>query len=269
MELIAGQATAPGATFTALTMNAGNSATVRNTQIDQMIMLISAWACNQAVGVFRARSPKLHDNVQGIRLDVTAGDPKPLLPKFHRQRLFPQDELTLDITGSAVPGDIEMAALLIAYMDLPGISGRFITPEQLFQNGVNTLTVENTIATGVAGGYSGEEAITAEFDLLKANVDYALVGYLVDAQCNAVRWRGSDFGNLGIGGPGDELGRDYTKDWFLNIAQQFGDAWIPVFNAANKDSVLVDAHQDENGTDVTLTSILVELAPGAAPPAAG
>ena len=40
---------------------------------------------------------------------------------------------------------------------------------------------------------------------------------------------------------------------------------IPVFNSANKDAILIDGVQDENGTDVTLTSLLAQLKPGVVP----
>ena len=36
---------------------------------------------------------------------------------------------------------------------------------------------------------------------------------------------------------------------------------IPVFNSANKAGILVDAAQDENGTDVNVNSFFVELSP--------
>lgn len=269
LEVIAGQATAPGATITGLTMNAGNSLTVRNAPLESQIMLLQAWSKHQTAGIFRIRSPKLHDNVQGILLRGGAGNPKPLLPEMFRQPLFPQDELIAEITGSNTAGDIEIGAMLLWYEDLPGVNGRFINPETLMQRSKHILTVENTIATGTAGGYSGEEAIDAETDLLKANTDYALLGYLVNAECGVVRWRSADFGNIGVGGPGDEVARQVTSRWFMKLSEKFGQPLIPVFNSANKGGTFIDVHQDENGTDVIVTTILAELEAGAAPAPAG
>jgi hypothetical protein len=119
---------------------------------------------------------------------------------------------------------------------------------------------ENSISTGTAGGWSGEEAINVEFDNFKANTDYALMGYLVSAECLAVRWRGSDTGNLGVGGPGTIDQRDLTARWFCTLSDEFGLPLIPVFNSANKSSILVDCAQDENGADVVVTSLFAELA---------
>ena len=259
LELITGRATAPSTTFTALTMSAGNSATVRSAPLDSDILLLQAWADNQADGTFRIRSPRLHDNVQGLRLDVLAGAVEPLLPMGVPQPLIAQDDLVLELTGSGTGGDIESAALLIYYRDLPGAQARLVSPGEVMPRIANLVTVENTLALGTGGGYTGEEALNAEFDLLKANVDYALLGYLVDAECAAVRWRGIDTANLGVGGPGEPAQRHVTAKWFVHLSEEYGLPLIPVFNAANIGGILVDGVQDENGTDVTLTTLLAEL----------
>lgn len=261
MELLTGFVTAPSTTFTAWTLASGNSLQIRNCEMVKKVLLLQAWADNQAAGSLRIRSPKLHDMVQGIRLGVVASEVQPLLPLRTPQRLFPQDILTVDQTGSAVAGDIETGCLLVYYEDLPGTMARFITPDQLMKRGTNVEAVENTIATGTAGGYSGQEAINAEFDLMKANTDYALLGYQVSAECAAIRWLGADIGNLGIGGPGTEVMKHLTGNWFVRLSEQFGLPLIPVFNSANKQGILIDAAQDENGADVTVNSIFVELAP--------
>ena len=99
---------------------------------------------------------------------------------------------------------------------------------------------------------------------MKANTDYALVGYLIDVECAAVRWRGADTGNLGVGGPGDELGRDYTSDWFMRLSRHYGMPLVPVFNSANKAGVLLDLADDENAVAHTITSLLVEIGPAGA-----
>ncbi len=260
LELLTGIATAPSTTFTAVTMASGNSNAVRNCDPNKMTRLLEAWADNQAAGNLRVRSPNLHDAVQGIRLGIIAGNVVPLLPTIGGQRLVPQDVLTIELTGSATAGDIETGCLLVYYEDLPGIAGRFLTPADLKARIKNVFTVENTLATGTAGGYSGEEAINAEFDLFKANTDYAILGYLVSAECAAVRWRGADTGNLGVGGPGDSGNYALTQEWFVRLSRLFEQALIPVFNSANKAGFLIDAAQDENGADVTVTTICAELA---------
>lgn len=261
LEVLTGFTTAAGATPIAVTMATGNSNTIRAFDVNKLARLLDVYADMQVAGLTRIRSPKLHDAVQGIRLDTTISDVAPLLPSRSFQRLYTQDQLTIELAGSAVAGDIETVCLLIYYEDLPGIAARFIGIDELMRRTVNIFTVENTLALGTAGGYSGEEAINAEFDLGKNNVDYALVGYLVDVECATVRWRGADTGNLGVGGPGNETLRHVTKEWFIRLTERFGVPLIPVFNWANKAGILLDGAQDENGADTTVTSIFAELSP--------
>lgn len=260
LELLTGFVTAPSTTLTALTMASGNSLTVRNAAAESKVSLVQLWADNQSAGILRLRSPQLHDNVEGLRFRVVASEVDPLLPSGALQPLRAQDPLVAELSGSATAGDIETACILIHYADLPGVSGRFIDPVALAERVVNVLTVENSIATGTAGGYSGEEAINAEFGLLKANKDYALLGYHVSAECAAVRYRGVDLGNLGLGGPGNDTDKHITGRWFIHLSEATGLPLIPVFNSANAAGILIDCAQDEVGTDVIVSTILAELA---------
>lgn len=259
IEIIGGQVTAPSSTITTLTMNSGNSATIRNTQEDSAIKMIGAWNKNQTAGDLRIRSPFLHDNVNGFISDAPAADVFNHLDPAIGISLKTQDTLSLGLSGSATSGDIEIGGFLIHYEDLPGAEQRLITFEEL-QNRMETIMgVQNTLATGTAGGWSGEEAIDAEDDQMKANRDYALIGYEVSAICGSVRWVGSDTSNLGVGGPGSIAHRQVTRSWFLDLARKTGLPMIPVINSANKSSTNVSAHQDEDGTDVKLTSIFALL----------
>jgi hypothetical protein len=262
LEVIAGQATAPGATFTALTMAAGNTLTVRNAALTTDVRLVNAWAKHQLAGVFRIRSPKLHDNVQGIRLRNPAAAVIEMLPWNTFQKLVPQDNLIAEISGSVTAGQFEQGAALIYYADLPGQMARLTTVADVQRRGQNIFTVESTITPSAAGGYSGSQAINANFDLFKANTDYALLGYRVDVRCTVVRWLGIDTGNLGVGGPGEPSIADVTSNWFVLHAINQNLPLIPVFNSANKFGISTDVMQDQTAAVVTLTSIMVELAPG-------
>ena len=261
LELIGGQVTAPGATLTALTMFNGNSATVRNADLSSFVGLIDTFARNQAAGIMRIRSPKLHDNVQGLRFRIAAADPSPLFDDGVVQRLTPQDTLTLELSGSAVGGQIEQAFYLIYYKDLPGTSAKFLTWADVAARTMNSWTTEIAITPGVLGGFSGQVPINASFDNFKANTEYALVGYRVDAACGAVRFTGPDFGNLGIGGPGMSTKNEWTNGWFKDMSVNLGIPLIPVFNAANKFGTLVDVASNQAGGAVNVTAILHELAP--------
>ena len=177
LEVVCGQATAPGATLTALTMNAGNSSTVRMAPLNANVALLSWWGRNNAAGIGRIRSPRLHDNVQGLRFRIPATDPSYIQPMGPWQRLIPQDTLTLEVSGSAVGGQTEQMGMLIYYTDLPGVAARLIGLDELYKRAQNLWTTEIAITPGVSGGYSGQVAINSTFDNFKANTDYALIGY--------------------------------------------------------------------------------------------
>lgn len=267
LEIIAGQATAPSSTFTALTMNTGDSLTVRNSAPTSDNRLIQAWAKHQAAGVLRIRSPRLHDNVQGIRIRNQAGSVIEMLPWDVFQKLYAQDQLIAEITGSAVGGQFEQAALMNYYSDLPGVAARLTTIADVQARGVNIFTQESQITPGVGGGYSGQAAINAFSDLMIQNTDYALLGYRVDARCTLVAIRGADTGNLRVGGPGEPAIQDVTENWFAWLSRYQNKALIPVFNSANKAGIFVDIMQDQAGSAVNISWFFVQLAPGALPTA--
>lgn len=259
MELVSGHVTAPSTTLTAWTVHSGNSLTVRNGDFSKRTLLLDLWADNQTAGTIRVRSPQIHDDVQGLRFTALASDVEPLMPWGYPQKLVPQDTLVVEQSGSATSGDIESGALLIYYEDAPGIAARLMAASDVQKKLVNVFTGENTLALGTAGGYSGEEAINADFDNFKANTDYALLGFMVSAECAAVRWRGSDTSNLGVGGPGNDTQAQLTRYWFSMLSERTGIPLIPIFNSANKSGILIDGVQDENGTDTTVTSIFGQL----------
>lgn len=264
VEIISGFVTAPSTTFTALTMCTGNSLAIRSADMRSKAGLLAAWGTWQTAGVLRIRSPRIHDNQQGIRIVGHATTPTDQYPlSAFMQPLVPQDTLTVELTGSATSGDIEMASILVYYSDLPGIQGRFIGPDQLAAWGVNMMGQQVNLALTTSGDYTGQVAVNslALCDQWKANTDYALVGGVVSAQCGCIRIQGVDTGNLGVGFPGATTAPDTTSGWFVNLSKAYGLPLIPVFNAANRGAILVDGQQDENGTDTTVTLFFVELRP--------
>jgi hypothetical protein len=260
LDLVTAQGTAVPATLTALAAVAGDSLAIKNCGLEKKVQMLQLWTDVQTAGTVRVRSPRLHDNVQGIRYATVVADVFPILPFGVGQRVYPNDLLTVELSAGAVAGDIESVAMLNYYEDLPGVQAIFITPEEVMRRGVNIFTVENTLALGTAGGYSGGEAINVEFDQFKANTKYALVGYTVSAQCAVVGWRGPDTGNTRLGGPGLLALRELTADWFIRLSKMHSLPLIPVISAENKGATLIDGVQDENGVDVTVNSIFVELA---------
>jgi hypothetical protein len=260
LDTITAQVTAAAAAGSAMAAVAGDSLIVRASPSGKRIMMLQAWADVQTAAWFQITSPRLHDNTRGLRFRTRLTDVMPLFPWPAKQDLYENDTLAIVLAGAAVAGDIETVSMLLYYEDLQGVNARFIDPATLKQRGVEMVTTENTLATGTTGGYSGGEAINAESDLLKANTDYALVGYRVGTECATVAWRGADTGNLRVSGPGNPAAADVTCNWFQSLSESYGIPLIPVFNSNNRAGITVDAVQDENGADVEVTSIFVRLA---------
>lgn len=259
LEILSGGTVAPTAGL-ALVMAAGDSLTIRDYK-NGGAYLLQSWGTNQAaVGFFQIRSPRMHDNVRGIQF------PLPIIPlemnwkAASKQLLDSQDQLTCFIAGSAVGGDLVNASMLVYYDDLPGIDVNFLSPEELQAKGVDCMSCQNTIVAATGPNYTGAQALNTTNDLMKANTQYALIGYTVDNLCNAVTWRGSDTGNLRFGGPGRILTSLETNNYFVDLSKRNNLPLIPVFNSANKANTFVEAHQDENAGAVILTSYFVELA---------
>jgi len=259
LELIGASGTAISATISPLTAVTGDSLAVRAGSQDKRIDLVQFWTDVQVAGTARIRSARMHDNVQGIRVDTIISDLFPLMPPGIRQRLYPNDVIVAELAGSAVAGDVEYLLMLLLYEDLAGAAGRFIAEEELKRRGQNIFSVENTIATGATPAWAGSEALNAEFDQFHAGGQYALVGYVVDTEVPAIGYRGPDTANYRVGGPGIETDRATTSDWFMWLSRMLNEPLIPVISAENKAGTLIDALQDENGADVTVTSFFVEL----------
>jgi hypothetical protein len=262
IDTITGFVTAPGAVLTPWTLAAGDSLSVRNCDFTKRVRLLDMWFFNQAAGIGRVRSPKLHDNVQGLRVRIPGNSNAfPLQPTPYPQAMYPQDQLIVEQSGSAVAGQIETGSLLMWYEDLPGVNAHLVTADEVNKRGVELENIETNHVAGVAGGYSGQVAINANFDLLKANTDYAIIGYVTDAQFATVGWRGADTGNLRVSGPANNLLRDITRRWFWDLASILGLPCIPVFNSANKGGFLVDVVNNQAALSPNVNTICVELAP--------
>ncbi len=260
LNVVSGRVTNPGATLTALTVNAGDSFTVKSFPFGSSAYIMQAWASEATIGVFRIRSPRLHDASQAIRLRVGTTTPNPLLPFAAEQQVQPQDALTVELSGGGAETD--MAAFLVYYADLPGIAARLITHAEYLQRVVNIFGSEVAMTTGgTAGQYGGAVALNASFDTFKRNVDYAWLGCITDVSVGVVGITGPDTGQTRIGMPG--IADPYkTRDFWVETDDANPFATIPVINAANISATIIDLAAIQTATAVNVTVILAELSGG-------
>lgn len=259
LDTITNTSTAIGATLATATIASGDSNQVKNQAPTVPVFLLQVWADLQATGSIRVRSPKLHDNVDALRIRVQQGDLSPQLPWGVSQMLYPQDVLTVEHAGSATAGDIESSVMQIYYADLPGQNARLASWDQLKGRVRNLFGNRIAITLGSTAGYNGGRAINADQDLLKANTDYAVFGITTDTEAAAVCLRGPDTGNLRVSVPGENALLHHTAYWFKRLAIGYGLPLIPIINSANKGATLVDCVNDENGGTANVVVWLAEL----------
>lgn len=259
VEIVGGRAVNPGAGPAALTPNTGGTFTVRNTQLGSKIHLDQMWYSGAAAGFVRVRSPRLHDNVQGIKYQVQGGRTANLMGYRPRTKLVPQDVLTVEIGGGAAETDD--AFIGIYYESLPGSDGRWATWEALEPRIVDIVTVEvNIAAAATLGDWSAGTALNATNDLLKANTDYAWFGYTSALPVGAIALQGPDVGGLKVGGPGANNLLD-NREYFINLDKAVPDPYIPIFNSANKGGTLAFQADSSAGAANLTDFVFAELTP--------
>jgi hypothetical protein len=199
----------------------------------------------------------MHDNTQGIRFAVPAAVQRNFLPDGARTPLFSQDTLTFEIGGGGAETDA--AALLIRYPQLGGSDARFISPDQLRASMVEMTTIEVSVTGSVvAGDWSPGTAINATNDLLKANDDYAILGWQSSVSCLALGIKGPDTGNYRVGGPSPTESLE-TRDWFWSLSQQQGEPLIPVINQANRGGTLLHTAHTTAATTIIIDLIVARM----------
>lgn len=257
IEVVTGRVTNPGAAFTALTANSGNSFAIRSHTPEGSAYLAECWVQAASAAALRIRSPRLHDDVVGIRLIANPAAVRRLLPEESRQIVYPQDELTVEMTGGAA--EVDAAAMFIYYQNLGGITARLMTWEEIMPRVEHIHSFPVAVAgPGTSGDWSAGTRIDTTVDEFKANRDYAFLGYTLDAECLAVAIAGTDTGNLKVGGPGPLLA-DETRAFFVDQSRRLGQPCIPVINAANRQGTLAHiARITAAGTvNVTFTTALL------------
>jgi len=255
LELISATATAPssGAAASALT---GDSLTIKNGRGKTRI--VAAWGKRQAAGFSQIAFPSGHDTTRGFRCGLLLGAGL-TIPIGFSIPVNAQELLSLTIAGSATAGDVEQDFLLVHYDDVPGITGRLISPAQLDSRIEKLTTVEASIAATAGPSYGSPEALSADSDLLRANTDYAILGATVRTACGAVYLVGPDTSNVKIAVPGLHDKPELTAQWFVLQSRAHGVPLIPVINSGNKASTLLGVCCDENAGTYLVTWHLAQL----------
>ena len=100
--------------------------------------------------------------------------------------------------------------------------------------------------------------LTTTDNLLRANTDYAILGYATDLLCGAVAFKGPDTSSVRVGGPG-KVGHEFTDNYFVKLSNDTGRPNIPVFNSANAGASYVSTIDITASSTPNITLILAML----------
>src|SRR5687767_12773823 len=124
LEVVTARVTAVNGVFTAVTFNTGSTNEVRSHTTEGTAFLEEIWVQAATAGSVRIKSPRMHDDVVGIRMLYPAAQVRRLLPEEAKATLYPQDSLDVAIAGGAA--EVDSVAMLIHYQDLGGINARLM-----------------------------------------------------------------------------------------------------------------------------------------------
>lgn len=257
LRTVTGFFTAAGAGTNPATLSPGTSGTFAIDAFSSgRAYLESAWAKGAATDWVRFKSPRMHDANQGLRMFLGATLPANLLPTGSDVQLYSSDVPNVDIDATGATSSV--VALTYGYDDLgPGganlANWSEIRPRIIAISGTE---VDNT--SGAIGAYGATVAIDSLFGNLKADNDYALLGYTTSAAVGCIALTGSDTGNFDIGMPGDPDPRE-TRDYFIRQSLATGRPFIPVIKANNRAGTTLKTVDSAAATVTKTTLILAQL----------
>ena len=255
IDTIAASVANPGAAFTAAAAAAGDSLVVRSFTDPAAAYLEQIIRGGTSAGGVLVKSPRLHDNVTGIKFLEAAGVAARTFPMDYGERLYSVDQLAVQVTGGAAETDV--AALRIYYTDLGGVAARLKSWGDISGLAKNLKTITVAVATGAVATWA-DTVITTTEDLLEADSDYALLGYTVDVATTVVGIKGTDTGGLRICGPGVTDTTD-TSDLFIRQSERSGRPHIPIIAANNKGNTFVSTFHHAGTQNVNVELILLQL----------
>lgn len=249
-------ATNPGAGPTAGAAAPGDSLTIRSFPATNKAYLESLIRQGTTAGFVQVRSPLLHDNVQGIRITPAESPSLYSLPGQQSQVLQAQDTLITELSGGAA--EVDIAALQIYYENLLGSTPRLHMPGDIMGNIKSIKPVRVAVVSPGTAGVWGDTIVTTSENLLHANTDYAVLGYMTNAALGLIGIKGQDTGNLRVAGPGATL--EYaTTQFFVELSNDTGRPHIPVINSANVNGTFVSVAAATASVAATVELILAEL----------
>lgn len=257
LRTVTGFATAAGAATTVATLSPGTSGTFAIDAFSSGKAYLEAiWAKGLTTDFVRYRSPRMHDNNQGLRLFLGTTLPSNLLPWGSEIQLYSSDVPIVEIDATAASSAV--VALTYGYDDLGANGQNLASWPEVQSRIIDVSAVEVDVTAGAIGNFGAAAAINSSFDNFKADNSYALLGYTTNVASACVCINGADTGNFDIGMPGDPDPRE-TRDYFVKFAVQSGRPSIPIIQANNRAGTTLKSVDSAAGTVSKLSLVLARL----------
>ena len=231
----AGVRAAPGN----LLPGSGDSFTLRAPVSGSDIYLVDVLLDIANASNFELRSPRMHDNVSGLRFDIFTPTVCFSALRGIKQPMFGQDNLQFigGIGGGAATYDLMAAS--IYYESLIGSPGNFYHWDNIMNSIKNLLTIKIVPVGSFTGDWDAGVALNSTNDLLKANTNYAILGALCVGTAGIVGFQGQFTGNVRLGVPIYSSSVSFNSSYLVDLSRNSGLATIPVFSSADKAGVFV------------------------------
>jgi hypothetical protein len=258
-EMISGSLLATTAVPVQITMNGTDSKTVRWFADGKKAFLLNlSILATKSPGEIIVKSPKLHDNNLGIHFTAPQNFNR-LLPYEAMQPMYSQDNLDILFTDTLAAGEWDSVWLEIFYEDLQSNNGNYVGFDAIKGKIKNIVTVEITDTPAGAVGYQTPHNLAFISDLLKANTNYALLGYKTMGSQTLAGFKGPCTGNYRIALPFLTYTPEEERDYFIKQALDTGFPCIPVLNRADVYGTFVDFLEPVGGSSNSIALIFGEL----------
>lgn len=242
--------------LTAATAASGDSLSVRSFSDPGYAKLEAVFLQGATPRRFRVTSPRMHDNVTGISFQSGETPAQFLLPREVGEPLYSADTLVASMDAAASSDTV--AALLAYYKDLQGIDANLLSWAQVKSRMIRLKVMEVDVTSSATIGAWSDTVITTTENQLKADYEYALLGFQSSAALLCMGIKGPSTGNLRVCAPGSTETLDISE-YFIEMSERHGTPHIPVFKANDRNATFISVAANTASAAADVFAILAQL----------
>lgn len=204
----------------------------------------------------RILSPRLHDNVTGVSFQALESPTEFLVAAEVQQQMYSADQLVVQMDAAASSDTV--AGLSLYYTDAPGLNADLRTWDQIKGRIIDIKPVEVDCTSSATIGQWSDTVLTTTENQLKADYEYAVLGFEGSAALAMIGIKGPCTSNLRVCIPGASPTLRLT-DYFVFQSQQGNRPYIPVFNANDRAATYVSVAANTASATDNVFAILARL----------